>query len=346
MLSARLWNSSLPEAMNPTSESSAPLKAFANARSVAVGRVVALGHVVLQEPRGAVGPRLARAERAVVRVLHRPGVGRLIDRARLAAARSASAISAACSSVAVRVRSMTERPSSMSRWRAWSACCSSNSAPASCSTSRRCCAVASAESRLSAWATNRSRSVWASASRSASRLATTRSLAAPDLLGGLDLLGPQLRELRVAHRRRLRDQLVDLLGVAAVPGPQRLDLGNPALVLGDDPRAALVRDAEERALELARDPLQVLGPVLARPRCRRERVLMLEPAPRCPAAPRGTRSGPGSDRGRGAAPRACVSSALICAVSRKVVKPSVGDSRSSWIRASSFSIVELARSSS
>jgi hypothetical protein len=39
-----------------------------------------------------------------------------------------------------------------------------------------------------------------------------------------------------------------------------------------------------------------------------------------------------------------VSSALIWAVSRKVVKPSVGDSRSSWIRPSSFSIVELARS--
>jgi hypothetical protein len=31
-------------------------------------RIVALGHVVLQEPRGAVGPRLARAERAVVAV--------------------------------------------------------------------------------------------------------------------------------------------------------------------------------------------------------------------------------------------------------------------------------------
>ena len=84
----------------------------------------------------------------------------------------------------------------------------------------------------------------------------------PDLLGGLDLLGAQLRELRIAHRRRLRDQLVDLLGVAAVLGPQRLDLGDPALVLGDDPLAALVRDAEQRALELARDPLQVLGPVL------------------------------------------------------------------------------------
>jgi hypothetical protein len=36
MLSARLWNSSLPELMNATSESSAPEKAVANARSVAV----------------------------------------------------------------------------------------------------------------------------------------------------------------------------------------------------------------------------------------------------------------------------------------------------------------------
>ena len=45
------------------------------------GRVVALGNVVLQEPRGAVGPSLARAERSVIRVLHRTGVGRLIDRA-------------------------------------------------------------------------------------------------------------------------------------------------------------------------------------------------------------------------------------------------------------------------
>ena len=84
----------------------------------------------------------------------------------------------------------------------------------------------------------------------------------PDLLGGLDLLGAQLRELRLAHRRRLRDQLVDLLGVAAILGPQRLDLGDPALVLGDDPRAALVRDAEERTLKLLLEALQPLGPVL------------------------------------------------------------------------------------
>jgi hypothetical protein len=45
-------------------------------------RVVALSHVVLQEPAGPVGPRLARAQRAVVRVFHRTGVGREIDRAR------------------------------------------------------------------------------------------------------------------------------------------------------------------------------------------------------------------------------------------------------------------------
>ena len=123
----------------------------------------------------------------------------------------------------------------MSRWRAWSACCSSNSAPASCSTSRRCCAVASAESRLSAWATNRSRSVWVSACALRLEARDDPLVGGTDLLGGLDLLGPQLRELRIAHRRRLRDQLVDLLGVAAVLGPQRLDLGDPALVLGDDP---------------------------------------------------------------------------------------------------------------
>ena len=65
-----------------------------------------------------------------------------------------------------------------------------------------------------------------------------------DLLGGFDLLGPQLRDLRLPHRRRLPDQLVDLLGIAAVLGPQRLDLGDPALMLGDDPLAALVRDPE------------------------------------------------------------------------------------------------------
>jgi hypothetical protein len=45
-------------------------------------RIVALGRIVLQESGGAVGPRLARAERAVVHVFHRTGVGRQIDRAR------------------------------------------------------------------------------------------------------------------------------------------------------------------------------------------------------------------------------------------------------------------------
>ena len=83
MLSARPWNSSLPVLMKPTSASSAPREGI---RERALGggrRIVALGHVVLQEPGRAVGPRLARAERAVVRVFHRTGVGRLIDRARL-----------------------------------------------------------------------------------------------------------------------------------------------------------------------------------------------------------------------------------------------------------------------
>jgi hypothetical protein len=46
-------------------------------------RVLALGHVVLQEPRGAVGPGLARAQRAIVRLFRRTGVGRQINRARL-----------------------------------------------------------------------------------------------------------------------------------------------------------------------------------------------------------------------------------------------------------------------
>jgi uncharacterized SAM-dependent methyltransferase len=47
MLSARLWNSSLPELMNPTRASSAPLKAFANTRSVAVAASCALVGVAL-----------------------------------------------------------------------------------------------------------------------------------------------------------------------------------------------------------------------------------------------------------------------------------------------------------
>ena len=81
MLSARPWNSSLPVADEADQRVLCTAKAFAKARSVAVAASLALGHVVLQEPRRAVGPRLARAERAVVRVLHRTGVGRLIDRA-------------------------------------------------------------------------------------------------------------------------------------------------------------------------------------------------------------------------------------------------------------------------
>ena len=58
------------------------------------------------------------------------------------------------------------------------------------------------------------------------------------------------------------DQPIDLLGVAAVLGPERLDLRDPALVLGDDPLAALVRDAEQRALQALLDALQPFGPVL------------------------------------------------------------------------------------
>jgi hypothetical protein len=58
------------------------------------------------------------------------------------------------------------------------------------------------------------------------------------------------------------DQAVDLPGVAAVPGPQRLDLGDSPLVLGDDPLTPLVRDVEQRALQLARNPFQALRPVL------------------------------------------------------------------------------------
>jgi hypothetical protein len=41
-----------------------------------------------------------------------------------------------------------------------------------------------------------------------------------------------------------------------------MDLGNTPLVLGDDPRAALVSDVEQRTLEFARDPLKLLGPIL------------------------------------------------------------------------------------
>ena len=145
---------------------------------------------------------------------------------------------------------MTERPSSRRRWRAWSACCSSNSAPASCSTSRRC-----SRRRFGGEPAQRLGDeplALGLRQRRALRFEARDDalVGGTDLLGGLDLLGPQLRELRIPHRRRLRDQLVDLLGVAAVLGPQRLDLGDPALVLGDDPLAALVRDVEQRALEL------------------------------------------------------------------------------------------------
>ena len=67
-----------------------------------------------------------------------------------------------------------------------------------------------------AWATNRSRSVCARALRSASGLSTNPLDRGPGLLRGLDLVGPQVREVRILHRRGLRDQLVDLHGVAAI----------------------------------------------------------------------------------------------------------------------------------
>jgi hypothetical protein len=152
---------------------------------------------------------------------------------------------------------MTERPSSKSRWRVCSACCSSYSAPASCSTSRRCCAVASAEPA------QRLRDEPLPLGLGQRRTLGLQARHDPlvggtHLLGGPDLLGAQLR---VAHRRRLGNQLFKLLSVAAVPGPQCLDLSDTALVLRDDPLAALVGDVEQRALEFARDPLQVLRPV-------------------------------------------------------------------------------------
>jgi hypothetical protein len=73
----------LPVVMNPTSESSAPEKAVANARSAAVAASLLSATIVLQESGGAVGPRLARAQRAVVGVFHGTGIGSLVDGARL-----------------------------------------------------------------------------------------------------------------------------------------------------------------------------------------------------------------------------------------------------------------------
>jgi hypothetical protein len=113
-----------------------------------------------------------------------------------------------------------------------------------------------------AGATNRSRSVRLSAWPSASRLATTRSLAARTFLGGFDLLGAELRQLRIAHRRRLRDQLStasallpSLARSASISATRR---SCSAMIRA----LPYVRDVEERALELARDPLQVLGLIL------------------------------------------------------------------------------------
>jgi hypothetical protein len=71
-----------------------------------------------------------------VGVFHRTGIGRLIDRTRLEQLVQLRDLLGVLLGRRP-VRSITERPSSMRRWRAWSACCSSNKAPASCSTSRR-----------------------------------------------------------------------------------------------------------------------------------------------------------------------------------------------------------------
>jgi hypothetical protein len=95
-----------------------------------------------------------------------------------------------------------------------------------------------------------------------------------DLRCGIGLLGPKLRQLRLAHSCRLSDQPIDRLGIAAVLRPQRLDLGHPALVLGDDLLAALMGDVEQRALELPGNLLELLCRFRGRgsvSRCRQRR---------------------------------------------------------------------------
>ena len=218
MLSARPWNSSLPVLMKPTSESSAPEKAFANARSVAVGRVVALGHVVLEESGRAVGPCLARAERAVVRVFHRTGVGGLIDRARL--------------EQLVQLRDLGRvllgrRPGPVDHRAAL--------VHEPLARLERLLLVVQRAGELLDLAPLLGRGLGGKPARRlgdeplalglrqrlALRLQPGHDLlvGGTDLLGGLDLLGPQLRELRIPHRRRLRDQLIDLLRRCCRPGP-------------------------------------------------------------------------------------------------------------------------------
>jgi hypothetical protein len=261
MLSARPWNSSLPDLMKPTSASSAPPKAFANARSVAVAASLLSSTVVLQEPGGAIGPRLARAERAVIRVFHRAGVGRLVDRAglkQLVQPRDLGRVLRGC-----RLRPVHDRAALVHEPLPGLECL--------------LLVVQCAGERLELASLLRRGLRREPAQRLGDeplalglgqRLAFSfeahdnAPVGRPDLLRGLDLLTPQLRELRIPHRRRLHDQLVDRFCVAAVPGPQGFDLGDPALVLGYDAIAALVHDVEERALELARDPLQVLGAIL------------------------------------------------------------------------------------
>ena len=185
---------------------------------MAVGRIVALGHVVLQEPGGAVGPRLARAERAVVRVLHRTGVGGLIDRAgleQLVQLRDLSRVLLGRRPGPVDDRAaLVHEP--LARLE------------------RLLLLVQRARKLLDLAPLLRRRFGREPAHRLGDeplalglrqRLALSLQpghdllVGGTDLLRGLDLLGPKLRELRIPHRRRLCDQLIDLLGIAAVLGP-------------------------------------------------------------------------------------------------------------------------------
>jgi hypothetical protein len=223
--------------------------------------IVALGHVVLKEPGRAVGPRLARAERAVVRVFRRTGVGRQIDRA--SCEQLVQLLDLGSVLLGRRPGPVDDRAAFLHE-------------PLACLKHLLLVEQGSRElldlapllrrrfGRQPAQRLGHEPLALGLGQRLALGLQPGHDLLVGDthLVGGLDLLGPELRELRVAHRCRLRDQLVDLLRVCAVFRAQRLDLGNPPLVLGDGARAALVRDAEQRALELARDPLQVLRPVL------------------------------------------------------------------------------------
>jgi hypothetical protein len=79
-------------------------------------------------------------------------------------------------------------------------------------------------------------------------VAAVRAQETPHQVAG-NPAGPPVIRTDIGEPPAMRDivgerQLVDRFCVAAVLGPQRLDLGDPALVLGDDPRATLVRDVE------------------------------------------------------------------------------------------------------